>query len=145
MVATKAANHGQARLGAVEGDCPQRGEQRPEDHRARLVEAAEHDHPQGGRDENQELLGRAQEGEVSGSREDGQTDRRSGGVRPRRERDRALTDGPVQAAPHERDREDDQRHPDEEAPPEALVGRVARIRADGEGPIEKRRGHDPRA
>ena len=131
--------------GAVERDCPERREQRPQDHRARLVETAEHDRPRRGRDENQNLLRGAQEREVSGSREDGETDRRSGGVRPRRERDRALTDGPVQAAPHEGDREDDERHPDEEAPTEALVGRLARIRADGEGPIEKRRGHDRRA
>jgi hypothetical protein len=56
-----------------------------------------------------------------------------------------LADDPVQAAPEERDREDDERHPDEEAPPEALVGCVARIRSDGEGAIAKRRGHDRRA
>ena len=65
------------------------------------------------------------------AREDGETDRRSDGVRPRRERDLALTDDPVQAAPDEGDREDDERHPDEEALPEALVRRVVRIRADG--------------
>ncbi len=131
--------------GAVEGDCPERREQRPQDHRARLVETAEHHGPQRGQDENQEQLRRAQEREVSGSREDDEADRRSGDVRPWRERHGSLTDDPVQAAPHEAEGEDDERHPDEEAPPEALVGRVARIRADGEGPIDKRRGHDRRA
>ena len=131
--------------GAVEGDRSERREQRPEDHRARFVETAEHDHPQRGGDENQNLLRGAQEGEVSGSREDGETDRGSGDVRPRRERDPVLTDGPVQAAPDEAEREDDERHPDEEALSEALVGRVARIRADREDPFAKRRRHDRRA
>jgi hypothetical protein len=56
-----------------------------------------------------------------------------------------LTDDPVQIAPYEGDREDDDRHPDEKALPEALIGRVARIRPDGEGAIAKRRGHDRRA
>jgi hypothetical protein len=56
-----------------------------------------------------------------------------------------LTHDPVQAAPEKPDREDDERHADEQALPEALVGRVAGIRSDGEGAIAKRRGHDRRA
>ena len=56
-----------------------------------------------------------------------------------------LTNGPVQAAPEESDREDEERHPDEETLPEALVGSVARIRSDGEDAIAKGRGHDRRA
>ena len=131
--------------GAVEGDCPERREQRPEDHRARLVETAEHDHPRGGRDEDQNLLRGAQEREISGSREDGETDRRSGDVRPRGERNPVLADGPVQAAPDEAERQDDERHSDEEAPPEPLIGSLARIRADGECSIDKRRLHERRA
>jgi hypothetical protein len=91
------------------------------------------------------LLRRPQEGEVSGPREHGEADRRSGDVRPRRERHRALTDDPVQEAPDEAGREHDERHPDEEALPEALVGCVARIRSDGEGAIAKGCGHDRRA
>ena len=144
-MATKAANHGQARLGPVEGDCPERRKQRPQDHRARLVETAEHDHPERGRDENQKQLRRPQEREASGPREDGEADRRAGDVGPRRERHRVLTDDPVEAAPDEADREDDERDADEETLPEALVGRVARIRSDGEDAIAKRRGHDRRA
>ena len=131
--------------GAVERDRPERREQRPQDHRAGLAKAAEHDGPERGRDENQKQLRRPQEREVPGPREDGEADRRSGGVGPRRERDRVLAHDPVQAAPDERDREDDERDADEQTLPEALVGRVARIRPDGEGPIAKRRGHDRRA
>jgi hypothetical protein len=56
-----------------------------------------------------------------------------------------LTHDPVQVAPEKRDREDDERHADEEALPKALVGCVARIRSDGEDAIAKRRGHDRRA
>jgi hypothetical protein len=56
-----------------------------------------------------------------------------------------LTHGPVQAAPEEPDREDDQRDTDEQALPEALVRRVARIGSDGEQAIVKRRGDDRRA
>ena len=130
--------------GAVEGDCPEWREQRPQDHRARLVDTAEHDRPQRGRDEDQQELRRAQEREASGPREDCEADRRPGDISPRRERDSALAEGPVHAAPGEGDREDEERHADEEALAKALVGRVARIRADGEGPIAKRRGHDQR-
>jgi hypothetical protein len=43
-----------------------------------------------------------------------------------------LAHRPVQAAPEEPDREDDERHADEQALPEALVGRVARIGTDGQ-------------
>ena len=137
MVATKAANHGQARLGAVEGDCPERREQRPQDHRARLVEAAEHDHPERGRDENQKQLRRAQESEVSRPREDDEADRRSDDVAPRRERDRVLTDDPVEAAPDEAGRQDDERDSDEQSLAEALVGRVGRIGPDPERAFSK--------
>jgi hypothetical protein len=56
-----------------------------------------------------------------------------------------LPDRPVQAAPYEAERENDERDADEEPFPEALVGRVARIRSDGEEAIAKRRGHDRRA
>ena len=103
--------------GAVERDRPERREQRPQNHRARRVETAEHDHPGRGRDENQQLLRGPQGPEILGPREDGETDRRPGDVCPRRQRNPALTDGPVQAAPDEADREDEQRHPDEEALP----------------------------
>ena len=58
----------------VEGDGAQRREQRPQDHGARLLETAEHDHPERGDDENQEQLRRTQEGEVSGPREDDEAD-----------------------------------------------------------------------
>ena len=124
--------------GAAEGDCPERREQRPQDHRARLLEAADHDHSQRRRDENQKQLRGPQELEAPGPREDAEADRRSGGVRPRRERDRVLTDEPVQAAPDDRDREDGERDADEKPFPEALVGRVARIRSDRERVIDQR-------
>jgi hypothetical protein len=100
--------------------------------------------PQARGEENQKQLRRAQQREVPGSREDGETDRRSGDVSPRCERDPVLTDRPVQAAPGKADREDEDRHPDEEALPEALVRRVARIRPDGDDAVEKR-GHHRRA
>ena len=110
------------------------------------METAEHDHPERGRDENQKQLSRPQEGEVSGPREDGEADRRSGDVGPRRERHRVFADDPVvQAAPYEADREDDERDADEEALSEALVCRVPRIRSEGEDAIENRRCHDRRA
>ena len=128
--------------GAAEGDCPERREQRPQDHRARLLEATDHDHSQRRRDENQKQLRGPQELEAPGPREDAEADRRSGGVRPRRERDRVLTDEPVQAAPDDRDREDGERDADEKPFPEAFVGRVARIRSDGERVIDQRHGHD---
>ncbi len=133
---------GPSTAGAAEGDCPERREQRPQDHRARLFEPADHDRPQRGRHENQQQLRGPQEREASGPREDAETDRRSGGVRPRCERDRVLTDEPVQAAPDDGDREDRERHTDEEPSPKALVGRVARIRSDRERAIDKRSGHD---
>jgi hypothetical protein len=141
MVATKAPNQGQARPGRSKATAPSGASS---DHRITL-ETAEHDGPQCGRDENQKQLRRAQERKASGSRKDDETDRRSGDVRPWRERDFPLTDEPVQQAPHEAGREDDERDPDEEALPEALVGRVARVRSDGEDAIAKRRGHDRRA
>ena len=53
-----------------------------------------------------------------------------------------LTDEPVQAAPDDGDREDRERHTDEEPSPKALVGRVARVRSDRERAIDKRSGHD---
>src|SRR5829696_2878366 len=143
-VPTKAAIHGQALLGRPKATAPS-GANRDQRITELDSETAEHDGSQSGRDKDQNLLRGAQECEVSGSRENGETDRRSGDVRPRRECDPVLTDGPVQAAPHETERKDDERHPDEEAPPEALVGRFARIRADREGPIDKRRRHDRRA
>jgi hypothetical protein len=134
---------------AVEGDCPERREQRPQDHRARLLETAEHDHPERGGDENQEQLRRPQEREVPGPREDDEADRRSGDVGPRRERDRMLTDKPVQAAPDEADREDEDRDPDEEPLAEALVRRVGGIGAERERTIDEvprlTRAHSERA
>ena len=131
--------------GPVEGDCSERREERPQDHRARLVETAEHDGPERGRDEDQKLLRCPNEREAPGPGEDEEADDRSGDVGPRRERDFTLTDGPVQAAPYDGDREDDERHSDEETLPEALVGRVVRIRADAEGPLVKRHRHERRA
>jgi hypothetical protein len=83
----------------VEGDGPERRKQRPQDHRARLVETAEHDHPERGRDEDQKQLRRPQEGEASGPREHGEADHRSGDVGPRRKRHLVLTHDPAQAAP----------------------------------------------
>ena len=52
-------------------------------------------------------------------REDREAERRGGDVAPRRDRDRSLTDRPVQAAPDEGDREDDQRDRHEQAPGDA--------------------------
>jgi hypothetical protein len=40
------------------------------------------------------------------------------------------------------DREDDERHADGQALPEALIGRVARISSDGEDALWERHGHD---
>jgi hypothetical protein len=134
IVATKPANQAQARPGRSNADRPERREQRPQDHRAGFAQAAEGDGPQRGSDENERQLRRAQEREVLGPREDGQADRGPGDVGPRRERDRVLADGPVQAAPQEPDRQDDQRHPDEQALAEALVDRVVRIRPRWRGP-----------
>jgi hypothetical protein len=132
-------------LRSVEGNRAERRKQRPQDHRARLVETADHDHPERGRDEDQEQLRRPQEREAPGSREDDEADHRSGDVGPRRERNPALAYGPVQTTPEEPDREDDERDADEQALPEALVGRVALIGSDREDAISKRRGHDRRA
>jgi hypothetical protein len=55
-----------------------------------------------------------------------------------------LTDSPVQAAPEKPDRQDDERHADEQALAEVLVGRVAPISSDGEHASWKWRGHDRR-
>jgi hypothetical protein len=131
--------------GTVQRDRPERREQRPEDHRTGLAKAAEHHGPQRGCHQDQQQLRCPQRSEVPGPREDGEAERRAGDISPRRERDGLLAERPVQAAPEEPDREDEDRHPDEEALPEALVGRVARIRPDRQGPFAKRRGHDRRA
>ena len=60
-----------------------------------------------------------------------------------------LTDDPVQAAPDERDRKDEERDPDEEALAEALVRRVARIGPERERAIDEvarlTRAHSERA
>ena len=60
-----------------------------------------------------------------------------------------LTDEPVQAAPDEGDRKDEERDPDEEALAEALVRRVGRIGADRERTIDEvarlTRAHSERA
>jgi hypothetical protein len=131
--------------GTVEGDCAERREERPQDHPAGLAEAAEHDGPGRGCQENQKQLRRPQRREVLRSREDDENDRRSGDVGRRRQCDPVFAHGPVQAAPEEPDREDDERHADEQALPEALVGRVVRIGSDREEAFVQRRGHGRRA
>jgi hypothetical protein len=59
-----------------------------------------------------------------------------------------LTDDPVQAAPDEGDRKDEEGDPDEEALAEALVRRVGGIGADRERTIDEparlTRGHSER-
>ena len=113
-------------LGTVEGDRAERREQRPQDHRARVVEAPEHDHPERGRDQDQDELRRPQEREAAVPGEDGEADDRSSDIGPRRERGRLLADNPVQAAPEQAGREDEECDPDEQPLAEAQVRRVAR-------------------
>src|SRR5262245_18811731 len=136
IAATKAANQGQAREGrSGEGDGAEGREERPHDHGARRVEAAEHDRPEGGRDEDQQELRRPQEREVPVPREDDEAEDRSCDVRPRRERDPLLAHDPVDAAPEEPDREDEQCDPDEEPLAEAQLRRVGLVGADREDPV----------
>ena len=114
-------------LRAIEGDRAERREQRPQDHRTRLVEAAKRDHTERGSDEDQQELDSAQEREVPVPGEDREADDRSGDVAPWRECDCLLADDPVQVSPQEPRREDEQRDTHEEPLAEALVGRVGRI------------------
>ena len=132
-------------LGAVEGDGAERRKERPQDHGARVVEAAEHDGPERGRDDDQKELRRPQEREVSVPGESGEADDRSRDISPRRERDSLLADDPVQAAPEEPDREDEERDPDEQPFAEAQLGRISRVRADRKNAVSQRRDHRPRA
>ena len=101
--------------------------------------------PERGRDEDQEELRRPQEREVPVPGEDGEADDRSGDVTPRRERDRLLANSPVQAAPEERDREDEERDPDEQPFAEAQFRRVGPVRPDRKDAVSQRRDHDGRA
>ena len=120
---------------AIKGDGAEGRKERPQDHGARVVEAAEHDGAERGRDEDQKELRRPQEREVSVPGEDVEADNRSGDISPRRERDRLLANNPIQAAPEKRDREDEERDPDQQAFAEAQVRRVGpRL------PRSKRRG-----
>jgi hypothetical protein len=131
--------------GAVEGDGAEWRKQRPQDHGARVVEAAQHDGPGRGRHDDEKELRRPQEREISVPGEDGEADDRAGDIRPRRERDRLLADNPIQAAPEERDREDEERDPDELPFAEAQVGRVAPVGPDRKDALSERREHGARA
>ena len=128
-----AANHGHARLGRSKATAPS-GAKNDHDHRARRVETAEHDGAGCGRDEDQQELGRPKEREVVVAGEDEEADDRAGHVRPWRERGPFLVEKPVEAAPEEPDREDEDRDPDEEPLAEAQVRRI------GGGPTRSRGG-----
>jgi hypothetical protein len=132
----------------VERDGAQRGEEGPQDHRARRVETAHRHDSQRGCDEDQEQLNRPQEGEVPGSGEHDEAEDRAGHVAPRRQRYRGLADEPVREAPEEAGGEDQQGDPDEQALAEAQIARVGRVAADVERPVDEvpqRRGHRARA
>ena len=131
--------------GAVEGDCPERREQRPQHHRARLLETADHDGPQRGRDQNQQQLRGPQEREAPVC---AKTTRLIADPAAYAHGVSATARSPTsqyRLPQTKRDREDDERDADEEPFSEALVGRVARIRSDRERMIDKRRGHARRA
>ena len=130
IVATNAPNQGHARSGRPNATAP-RGAR--SDHRidgARLLEAADHDQPERGRDQDEEELRGPQEGEVSRPGEDDEADDRADDIAPRGERDRRLADEPVQEPPREAGREDEERDADQEPLAEAQVRRVGRIGAD---------------
>ena len=144
-MATKAANQAQARPGRSNATAPSGANS---DHRITALDSRRPPSmmvPSAGATRISDSCAVRRNAKFLGPREDDEADRRSGDVGPRRERDRVLAHDPVQAAPEEPDRQDDERHPDEQTLAEALVGRVARIRPDGEGPIAKRRGHVRRA
>ena len=130
---------------SVEGDRAERRKKRPQDHKARVLEAAEHDHPERGRDQDQKKLRRPQEREISIPGEDGEADDRSGDISPRRERDRLLAHDPIQAAPEEPNWQDEERDPDEQPFAEAQLRRVGGVRPDRQDAVSQRRDHDGRA
>ena len=124
------AEPGPCALRAAERDRPQRRQERPQDDRARLLEAADHDQPERGRDQNEEELRGPQKGEVPRPGEDDEADDRAGDIAPRGERDGRLADEPVHEPPREAGREDEERDADQEPLAEAQVRRVGWIGAD---------------
>src|SRR5829696_1373078 len=128
--------------GSVEGDGAERRKKGPQDHRARVLEAAEHDRPERGRDQDQNELRCPQEREISVPSEHGEADDRSGDIGPRRERDRLLTHDPIQAAPEEPNWQDEERDPDEQPFAEAQLRRVGGVRPDRQNAGSQRRDHD---